>query len=84
VGKRSCVNETAAVFQAHEGKAPRFFRRYSGLTATLNALPFTVRSCNVAALWRLAMSALLAAGSVIVAIAPIFADSPNGPGAKRL
>ena len=57
---------------------------YPGLTATLNVLPLTVRSCNVAALRRLPVSAPLAAGSVIVAIAPICARNPNGPGAKRL
>ena len=57
---------------------------YSVLTATLNVLPLTVRSCNVAAPWRLPMSAWLVAGSVIVAVAPIFACKPNGPGAKRL
>src|SRR5229473_864355 len=60
------------------------FRLYSVLTAMLNVLPLTVRSCNVAALRRLPVSAPLAAGSVIVAIAPISARSPNGPGAKRL
>jgi hypothetical protein len=29
-----------------------FLQSYSGLMATLNVLPLTVRSCNVAALWR--------------------------------
>src|SRR5712664_84478 len=59
-------------------------RSYSILTATLNVLPLTVCSCNVAALWRLPGSVLLVTGSVIVAIAPISARSPNGLGAKRL
>jgi hypothetical protein len=46
-------------------------RSYSGLTATLNAFPFTVRSCNIVALRRPPASVPLAEGSVIVAIAPI-------------
>src|SRR6266849_2076355 len=66
------------------GQHAPLFPPYSVLTATLNVLPLTVRSSNVAALWRLPVSALLMTGSVIVAIAPICARSPNGPGAKRL
>src|SRR5258708_26710138 len=60
------------------------FRPHPVLTATLNILPLTVRSCNVAALCRLAVSALFGAGNVIVAIAPTYARKPNRPGAKGL
>ena len=87
-----CQQETHALQQniikagppGPEGNMPPLPRSYSILTATLNVLPLTVCSCNVAALWRLPGSALLVTGSVIVAIAPISARSPNGPGAKRL
>ena len=40
---------------------PRFPSPYSVLIATLNVLPLTVRSCNVAVLERLPMSEALAA-----------------------
>ena len=60
------------------------FFTYSALTAMLNALPLTVRSSNLAARWIPIIAAALVAGNVIVAIAPIRARKPNGPGAKRL
>jgi hypothetical protein len=59
-------------------------RPHSILIPTLNVLPLTVRSCNVAALLRREMFVPLGLGNVIVAIAPICACSPNGLGTNRL
>src|SRR5258708_35023878 len=70
--------------QANQRQAPTPIDPYSGLTATLNVFPFTVRSCNVVALRRRPVSAPLAAGSVVVALAPMSPRSPNGPRAKRV
>ena len=60
------------------------FFTYSALTAMLNALPLTVRSSSLAGPWIPIIAAAPVAGNVIVALAPICARKPNGPGAKRL
>ena len=56
-----------AMYALKSGQDALRFRPYSVLTATLNVLPLTVRSSNVAAPWTPPISAALVAGSVTVA-----------------